>query len=56
MEQVTDSHTLHRENVRVAWSFAHRLRADQFDRLCEVTLNLWREDRAHDDGAEPLPG
>lgn len=55
MPTITSERELQRANVRVAWSFAHRMTADQFDELCRVTLAVWSAEGRSDDGpAGPL--
>jgi hypothetical protein len=34
---------LQRANIAVAWSFAHLMTPEQYDRLCEMTVQSFRE-------------
>lgn len=38
LTMLVDQHALDRANIRLAWQFADRMAADDFEELCRVTV------------------
>lgn len=56
MSIFTSEAELQRANIRVAWSFAERLTAEQFTRLCEATVQSWSDEREQGQGVDGPEG
>ncbi len=41
---------LDRANIRVAWSMASKMTSEQYDELCRVTVDSWKQR----DGDDPI--
>ncbi|BFU90123.1 MAG: hypothetical protein NTAFB01_13100 [Nitrospira sp.] len=44
MIHITSEAELHRANIEIAWSFAHRMTPDQFAELCRLTAREFRRE------------
>jgi hypothetical protein len=50
MKTIVSQADLDRANIQVAWSMAHKMTDDQYDQLCRVTVDSWKQR----DGDDPI--
>lgn len=50
MMEIKSQADLDHANIQVAWSMAHKMTTEQYEQLCRVTVESWKQR----DGDEPI--